>query len=77
MTGPLRARDPKHRKASTNGRAPRGPAVRTFLAPLDLLDSVVTYANSWGTGWGDHGYLRMRLRTSEALDGVDLKQLVV
>jgi len=39
VTGPLRARDPKHRKASTNGRAPRGPAVRTFLAPLGLLAS--------------------------------------
>ena len=52
-------------------------AIAIEIDPHDLLDSVVTYANSWGTGWGDHGYLRMRLRTSEALDGVDLKQLVV
>ena len=52
-------------------------AIAIEIDPHDLLDSVVTYANSWGTGWGDHGYLRMRLRTYEALDGVDLKQFVV
>ena len=30
--------------------------------------------NSWGTGWGDNGRFRMRLRTYEQLSGVDLKQ---
>jgi hypothetical protein len=31
---------------------------------------------SWGTSWGDAGRFRMRLRTYEQLDGVDLKQLI-
>ena len=43
----------------------------------DAFNSVVIYANSWGTGWGDAGYFRMRLRTYEKLTGVDLKQLLV
>jgi hypothetical protein len=43
----------------------------------DLFDSVVTYANSWGTGWGDEGRFRMRLRTYEQLSHVDLKQYVL
>jgi hypothetical protein len=42
----------------------------------DAFNSVIVYANSWGTGWGDAGYFRMRLRTYEALQGVDLKQLL-
>ena len=29
-----------------------------------------------GTGWGDAGYFRMRLRTYEQLNGVDLKQML-
>jgi hypothetical protein len=34
---------------------------------------VIVYANSWSTSWGD-GCFRMRLKTYEALNGVDLKQ---
>jgi hypothetical protein len=43
----------------------------------DALDSVITYANSWGRGWGDEGRFRMRLRTYDQLDWVDLAQFVV
>lgn len=43
----------------------------------DAFNSVLIYANSWGSGWGDDGYFRMRLRTYEQLNGVDLKQFVV
>ncbi|HEY5247770.1 MAG TPA: C1 family peptidase [Dermatophilaceae bacterium] len=42
----------------------------------DAFNSVIIYANSWGTGWGDAGYFRMRLRTYEQLNGVDLKQML-
>lgn len=47
------------------------------LNTRDAFDSVILYANSWGTGWGDAGHFRMRLRTYEQLNGVDLKQFVV
>src|SRR6476646_8972440 len=40
----------------------------------DAFNSVITYINSWGSGWGDSGRFRMRLRTYEQLNGVDLKQ---
>jgi hypothetical protein len=43
----------------------------------DAFNSTVVYANSWGTGWGDQGRFRMRLRTYEQLKGIDLKQYVV
>jgi hypothetical protein len=43
----------------------------------DVYNSVITYANSWGTGWGDDGYFRMRLRTYEQISEIDLKQFVV
>jgi hypothetical protein len=52
-------------------------AIAVEINTSDLYSSVITYANSWGTGWGDAGYLRMRLRTYEQLSGVDLKQFAV
>jgi hypothetical protein len=52
-------------------------AVAVELDATDAFDSVITYVNSWGTGWGDGGRFRMRLRTYEQLGGVDLKQYVI
>lgn len=52
-------------------------AVGVELDTADAFNSVVTYVNSWGTGWGDSGRFRMRLRTYEKLSGVDLKQFLV
>ena len=52
-------------------------AVGVELDSADVYNSVVIYANSWGTGWSDHGYFRMRLRTYEKLDSVDLKQYII
>ncbi|GAA2903046.1 hypothetical protein GCM10010472_71580 [Pseudonocardia halophobica] len=52
-------------------------ALGVELDTRDVFDSVITYANSWGTGWGDHGMFRMRLRTYEQLNGVDLKQFTL
>jgi hypothetical protein len=49
-------------------------AVGLELDTADAFNSVITYVNSWGTGWGDAGRFRMRLRTYEQLSGVDLKQ---
>ncbi len=49
-------------------------AVGVELDTKDVFNSVITYVNSWGTGWGDEGRFRMRLRTYEKLEGVDLKQ---
>jgi len=43
----------------------------------DVFDSVITYANCWARGWGDAGRFRMRLRTYEQLDHVDLKQYLI
>jgi len=51
-------------------------AVGVEIDNQDAFNSVVIYANSWGTAWGDHGYFRMRLRTYEQLNGVDIKQLL-
>ncbi len=52
-------------------------AVGVELDTGDAFNSVITYVNSWGAGWGDSGRFRMRLRTYEKLDGVDLKQYLV
>jgi len=52
-------------------------ALGVELDTEDVSKSVITYANSWGTGWGDAGRFRMRLGTYEALHSVDLKQYVV
>jgi hypothetical protein len=52
-------------------------AVGVELDSADAFDSVITYVNSWGTGWGDAGRFRMRLRTYEQLSGIDLKQYVI
>lgn len=52
-------------------------AIAVELDTSDAFNSVITYANSWGTSWGDGGTFRMRLRTYEQLDGVDLKQFTV
>lgn len=49
-------------------------AVAVELDTSDAFSSVITYVNSWGTGWGDAGRFRMRLRTYEQLASVDLKQ---
>lgn len=49
-------------------------AIEVEVDTNDLFDSVITYANSWGSSWGDAGRFRMRLRTYEQLSGVDLKQ---
>ena len=52
-------------------------AVGVDINTSNLAASVITFANSWGTGWGDAGYFRMRLSTYSKLHGVDLKQPVV
>jgi hypothetical protein len=52
-------------------------AIGVDVDTRDLYNSVITYANSWGTGWGDHGLFRMRLTTYEQLHSVDLKQYIV
>lgn len=49
-------------------------AVAVELNTHDVFESVITYVNSWGTHWGDAGRFRMKLRTYERLDSVDLKQ---
>jgi hypothetical protein len=49
-------------------------AVGVEIDTTDAFNSVISYVNSWGTGWGDNGRFRMRLRTYEQLNGVDLKQ---
>lgn len=51
-------------------------AIGVELNEDDLFDSAIVYCNSWGTGWGQDGHFRMRLRTYEELDGIDLKQYV-
>ncbi len=52
-------------------------AVGVELDAKDAFNSVIIYANSWGSGWADKGHFRMRLRTYEELSSVDLKQFVL
>jgi hypothetical protein len=52
-------------------------AIGVELDTDDAFNSAIIYANSWGSGWGVDGRFRMRLRTYERLDGVDLRQYVV
>lgn len=52
-------------------------ALAVDIDTSNLLNSVITFANSWGTRWADNGYFRMRLRTYTQMSGVDLKQFVV
>jgi Papain family cysteine protease len=61
-----------HRRQSTwSGSGKAGghevEAVGVEIDTKDAFNSVVIYANSWGTGGGDSGYFRMRLRTYEQL----------
>jgi hypothetical protein len=51
-------------------------AVGVELDTSNAFNSVITYVNSWGTGWGDSGRFKMRLRTYDQLDGIDLKQYI-
>jgi hypothetical protein len=46
------------------------------LDAKDVYNSTLTFDNSWATSWGVSGQGRMRLRTYEALSGVDLKQFL-
>lgn len=52
-------------------------AVGVELDATNLLNSVILFANSWGSGWSDAGYFRMRLNTYTQISGCDLKQYVV
>ena len=52
-------------------------AVGVELDTRDAFNSTIVYVNSWGTSWADAGRFRMRLRTYERLNGVDLKQLML
>jgi hypothetical protein len=52
-------------------------AVGVELDQEDTMNSTITYVNSWGKGWGDEGRFRMRLRTYDQLNEVDLAQLMV
>jgi hypothetical protein len=49
-------------------------AIGVELDERDAYNSTVIYANSWGPSWGKSGLFKMRLRTYEQMDGIDLKQ---
>jgi hypothetical protein len=75
-TGGFIDADPRWRSSGLAG-GHEVEALGIDLDTSDIFNSAITYANSWGTGWGDGGLFRMRLRTYEQLDHVDLKQYVV
>ena len=52
-------------------------AIGVELDASDAFNSTIVYANSWGTGWGLQGLFKMRLRTYEEMNGIDLKQYLV
>ena len=52
-------------------------AIGVDIDDHDAFESAIIYANSWGASWGDQGCFRMRLRTYEALTGIDLKQFII
>ena len=68
--------DPRWRSSGLAG-GHEVEAVGVELDEEDVFNSAVVYCNSWGTGWGEEGRFRMRLRTYEQLDGVDIKQYVI
>lgn len=49
-------------------------AIGVELDERDAYNSTVIYANSWGSSWGQRGLFKMRLRTYEQMDGMDIKQ---
>jgi hypothetical protein len=52
-------------------------AVGVELDTRDAFSSTIIYVNSWGASWADGGRFRMRLRTYEQLNGMDLKQFIL
>jgi hypothetical protein len=74
----LRAGDALRKRQAQRGVAKcEVEAVGVEIDQRDVFSSVITYVNSWGPGWGDQGRFRMRLRTYEKLDSVDLKQFTL
>jgi hypothetical protein len=68
--------DPRWRSSGLGG-GHEVEAIGVELDEDDVFNSAIVYCNSWGTRWGVDGRFRMRLRTYEQLDGIDLKQYIV